>query len=109
MLDDNTKNQIDKLQDTRKDFDSVLMNVDKMFENTMAVQSEIDKINEIRKKIQMVTENLSALSEENAAASEETTASANMVVQSMDQLNDATQEISALAARLTDIISYFRD
>lgn len=109
VLDDNTRNQIDKLQDTRKDFDSVLMNVDKMFESTMAVQSEIDKINEIRKKIQMVTENLSALSEENAAASEETTASANMVVQSMDQLNDATQEISALAARLTDIISYFRD
>ncbi len=109
VLDDNTKNQIDKLQDTRKDFDSVLMNVDKMFESTMAVQTEIDKINEIRKKIQMVTENLSALSEENAAASQETTASTNMVVQSMDQLNEATQEISALSARLTDIISYFRD
>lgn len=109
LLDDNTKKQIDKLETTRKDFDTVLANVNKMFENTLAVQAEVEKINTIRKTIENIVENLSALSEENAASSEETTASANMVVASMEQLNASTQEISALSSELAEIISYFKD
>ncbi len=109
VLSQNTKQQIEKLQSTRKDFDGVLQNVNLMFEKTMAVQNEITKINEIRGKIEVIIENLSAVSEENAASSEETTASTNMVVQSMEQLNASTQEISALAAELAKIISYFHD
>lgn len=109
LLSQNTKQQIDKLQGTRKDFDSVLQNVNLMFEKTMAVQNEIAKINEVRTKIEEIIENLSAVSEENAASSEETTASTNMVVQSMQQLNASTQEITALATELAKIISYFHD
>ena len=109
LLSDNAKNQIDKLEATRKDFDAMLTNVDKMFENTMAVQAEVDKINVLRGTIEGIVENLSALSEENAASSEETTASANMVVSSMEQLSASTQEISALATELADIISYFKE
>lgn len=109
LLSQNTKQQIDKLQGTRKDFDGVIQNVNLMFEKTKAVQNEIAKINEIRRKIEEIIENLSAVSEENAASSEETTASTSMVVQSMQQLNASTQEISALATELARIISYFRD
>lgn len=109
LLNDNTKKQIDKLETTRKDFDTVLANVNKMFDNTLAVQAEIEKINAIRKTIESIVENLSALSEENAASSEETTASANMVVASMEQLSASTQEISSLATELAEIISYFKD
>ena len=109
LLNDNTKRQIDKLETTRKDFDTVLENVNKMFENTLAVQAEIDKINGIRKNIESIVENLSALSEENAASSEQTTASASMVVASMEQLSGSTQEISNLASELAEIISYFKD
>ena len=109
VLSQNTKQQIDKLQSTRKDFDGVLRNVNLMFEKTMVVQNEIAKINDIRRKIEEIIENLSAVSEENAASSEETTASTNMVVQSMQQLNASTQEISELATELAKIISYFHD
>lgn len=109
MLSQNTKQQIDKLQSTRKDFDGVVRNVNLMFEKTMVVQDEISKINEIRRKIEEIIENLSAVSEENAASSEETTASTSMVVQSMQQLNASTQEITALATELARIISYFHD
>lgn len=109
LLSQNTKQQIDKLQSTRKDFDGVLKNVNLMFEKTMGVQNEIAKINEIRRKIEEIIENLSAVSEENAASSEETTASTSMVVQSMQQLNASTQEISALATELAKIISYFHE
>ena len=109
LLSDNAKKQIDKLEMTRKDFDIVLDNVNKMFENTLAVQAEIEKINEIRRNIEGIIENLSALSEENAASSEETTASANMVVASMEQLNMSTQEISNLANELADVIAYFKE
>lgn len=109
MLSDNAKNQIDKLEATRKDFDTMLDNVNKMFENTLAVQDEIKKINEIRRNIEGIVENLSALSEENAASSEQTTASANMVVASMEQLSASTQEISSLATELVNIISYFKE
>ena len=109
LLSDNAKNQIDKLEATREDFDTMLTNVNKMFENTIAVQQEIEKINDIRKNIEGIVENLSALSEENAASSQETTASASMVVQSMEQLNTSTQEIGSLATELAEIISYFKD
>lgn len=109
LLSDNAKNQIDKLEATRKDFDVMLANVEKMFENTMAVQAEVDKINILRATIEGIVENLSALSEENAASSEETTASANMVVASMEQLSVSTQEISSLATELAEIISYFKE
>lgn len=107
VLSDNTKKQIDKLRSTQKDFNNVLSNVHLMFEKTMNVQTEITRINEIRKKIEEIVENLSALSEENAASSEQTTASANMVVQSMEQLNASTQEMNEIAAKLAEIISYF--
>lgn len=109
VLSQNTKQQIDKLQSTRKDFDGVLQNVNLMFGKTMAVKDEIARINEIRRKIEEIIENLSAVSEENAASSEETTASTAMVVQSMQQLNASTQEISTLATELAKIISYFHD
>lgn len=108
LLNDNTKAQIDKLQATREDFDVVLENVNKMFENTLAVQTEIEKIDKIRDTIEGLVENLSALSEENAASTEETTASANIVVQSMEQLSASTQEISSLASELAEAISYFK-
>ena len=107
ILSNNTKKQIDKLRSTQKDFNNVLSNVHLMFEKTMNVQTEITRINEIRKKIEEIVENLSALSEENAASSEQTTASANMVVQSMEQLNASTQEMNEIAAKLAEIISYF--
>jgi len=107
LLSENTKNQIDKLRSTQKDFNNVLSNVNLMFERTMNVQAEVAKINEVRKKIEEIVENLSALSEENAASSEQTTASTSMVVQSMEQLNASTQEISELAAKLAEVISYF--
>lgn len=109
LLDQNAKQQIEKLQGTRKDFDGVVQNVNHMFEKTMSVQREIAKINEIRGKIEEIIENLSAVSEENAASSEETTASATMVVQSMQQLNASTQEINTLAMDLAKVISYFHD
>lgn len=109
LLDQNAKQQIEKLQGTRKDFDGVVQNVNLMFEKTMSVQREIAKINEIRGKIEEIIENLSAVSEENAASSEETTASATMVVQSMQQLNASTQEINTLAMDLANVISYFHD
>lgn len=109
LLSDNAKSQIDKLESTRKDFDAMLSNVEKMFENTMAVQAEVEKINALRGTIEGIVENLSALSEENAASSEETTASANMVVASMEQLSASTQEITSLATELAEIISYFKD
>ncbi len=107
LLSNNTKNQIEKLRNTQKDFNNVLSNVNIMFERTMNVQAEIAKINEVRRKIEEVVENLSALSEENATSSEETTASTSMVTQSVEQLNASTQEISALATKLAEIISYF--
>lgn len=109
LLDQNTKNQIDKLETTRKDFDTMLDNVDKMYEKTLAVQEEIKKINELRRNIDGIVEGLSALSEENAASSQETTASANMVVASMEQLSTSTQEINSLAAELAEIIAYFKE
>ena len=109
QLDQNTKNQIDKLESTRKDFDAMLDNVNRMFENTMAVQAEIDKINVIRKNIEGIVENLSALSQENTASSEETTASANIVATSMEQLSHSTHQIKSLALELADIISYFKE
>lgn len=109
LLSDNAKSQIDKLESTRKDFDAMLANVEKMFENTMAVQAEVEKINVLRGTIEGIVENLSALSEENAASSEETTASASIVVASMEQLSASTQEISSLATELAEIISYFKE
>lgn len=108
LLSDNAKNQIGKLEVTRKDFDVMLANVNKMFESIVAVQAEVEKINVLRGTIEGIVENLSALSEENAASSEETTASTNMVVSSMEQLNVSTQEISSLATELAEIISYFK-
>lgn len=109
LLSENTKNQIDKLEITRTDFNTMLENVNRMFECTLAVQTEIKKINEIRKVIEGIVENLSALSEENAASSEETTASASVVAASMEQLSESTQEISSLATELAEIISYFKE
>ena len=109
LLNQNTKNQIVKLETTRNDFDSMLVNVNKMFENTLAVQEEIKKINEIRKTIEGIVENLSALSQENAASSQETTASASIVAASMEQLSQSTQQINSLAVELTEIISYFKE
>lgn len=109
LLDTNTRQQIEKLQATQKDFNNVIGNVNLMFEKTMAVQAEISKINDVRVKIEGIIENLSALSEENAASSEETTASANIVAQAMEQLNASTEEISALAAELAEVIAYFHE
>lgn len=109
VLDQNTKNQIDKLEVTRKDFDSMLSNVNQMFKNTMAVQEEIEKINEIRHSIEGIVKNLSALSEENAASSQETMASASMVSDFMEQLSQSAQEIKNLAGELAEIISYFKE
>lgn len=109
LLSDNTKNQIDKLEITRTDFNTMLENVNRMFECTRAVQSEIKKINKIRKTIEGIVEDLSALSEENAASSQETTASASVVAASMEQLSESTQEISSLATELAEIISYFKE
>lgn len=109
LLENNTRNQIEKLQYTQKDFNNVLNNVNLMFEKTMRVQAEIKKINEIRVKIEEIIENLSALSEENAASSEETTASTNIVAEAMEQLNASTEEISALAAELVEVIAYFHE
>lgn len=109
LLDQNTKNQIDKLEVTRKDFDSMLSNVNQMFKNTMAVQEEIEKINEIRHSIEGIVKNLSALSEENAASSQETMASASMVSDFMEQLSQSAQEIKNLAGELAEIISYFKE
>lgn len=109
MLSENTKNQIDKLEITRKDFNIMLENVNRMFDHTIAVQTEIRKINEIRKTIEGIVENLSALSEENAASSQQTTASASVVAASMEQLSESTQEISSLAIELAEIIAYFKE
>ena len=109
LLNMNTKNQIDKLETTREDFDIVLENVNRMFENTLAVQAEIEKINSIRKKIDGIVESLSALSEENAASSQETTSSASIVTESMEQLSQSTQQINSLATELAEIISYFKE
>ena len=109
MLSENTKNQIDKLEITRKDFNIMMENVNRMFDHTIAVQTEIRKINEIRKTIEGIVENLSALSEENAASSQQTTASASVVAASMEQLSESTQEISSLASELAEIIAYFKE
>jgi len=109
LLDENTQKQIEKLEATRNDFDNVVSNVNLMFEKTMSVQAEVNKINEVRVKIEEIIENLSALSEENAASSQETTASTNIVAEAMEQLNASTEEISALAMELVDIIAYFHE
>lgn len=109
MLNENTRNQIDKLEITRKDFNIMLENVNRMFDCTRAVQTEIKKINEIRITIEGIVENLSALSEENAASSQQTTASASVVAASMEQLSESTQEINSLASELAEIISYFKE
>ena len=108
ILDNNTKNQIEKLRSTQQDFNNVLTNIHHMFERTMTVQAEINKINEVRSKIEGIVENLSALSEENAASSQQTTASTSMVVQSMEQLNASTHEINEIATKLAEIMSYFQ-
>lgn len=109
VLNVNTKQQIEKLETTQKDFNTVFADVNLMFEKTLNVQAEIVKINEIRLQIEDVIQSLSALSQENAAASEETTASIEVVVHSMEELNASTQEISELAAKLKEVISYFHE
>lgn len=109
VLNVNTKQQIEKLETTQKNFNTVLADVNLMFEKTLNVQAEIMKINEIRLQIEDVIQSLSALSQENAAASEETTASIEVVVHSMEELNASTQEISELATKLTEVISYFHE
>lgn len=109
VLNVNTKQQIEKLETTQKDFNTVFDDVNLMFEKTLNVQAEIVKINEIRLQIEDVIQSLSALSQENAAASEETTASIEVVVHSMEELNASTQEISELATKLKEVISYFHE
>lgn len=109
VLNVNTKQQIEKLETTQKDFNTVFADVNLMFEKTLNVQAEIVKINEIRLQIEDVIQSLSALSQENAAASEETTASIEVVVHSMEELNASTQEISELATKLKEVISYFHE
>lgn len=107
VLKGNANEQINKLEVTRKDFNKVVSDVGEMFERTSAVKDEIENITVARDKIQIVIESLSAISQENAASSEETTATTNIVVSAMDELNSFTESIRALAKKLDEIIAYF--
>lgn len=107
VLKGNANEQINKLEVTRRDFNSVVSEVGEMFERTKAVKEEVEQITVARDKLQLVIESLSAISEENAASSEETTAVANLVVSAMGDLNSSTEEIKKLATQLEEIIAYF--
>lgn len=107
ILNENTNNQINKLEVTRIDFDRVISDINTIYDKVNIIHSEIIKVNVERTRIEGITENLSALSEENAASSEQTTASANLVVEQMNDLSDYSERIKEISNELTRIISYF--
>lgn len=108
-LENYANQQNDKLAATRKNFDGVVNNVNLMFEKTSVVSEEIGRIDELKDRISRMVESLSDISEENAAASEETTATATVVAQLMEDLNNSTKRMNELAEELRGSVSYFGD
>lgn len=108
VLNNNTNDQIAKLEETSRDFEGMRMDVAKIFDETAEIQAEIEKIAGIKVKIVQIIEGLSAISQENAASSEETTASANVVVASMEELSQSAQRIGELAEELGEFVAYFK-
>lgn len=99
--------QADSVMDTEKKFNLIADNIQNMDGHCQKLSESTEEMEENKNVIIGVVNNLSAISQENAACMEEAAASVEEQTKSIQVVSDSSQQVAALAEKLTEEINQF--
>lgn len=102
------KEQYEKLDATRKQFENVNTGIVSSREETLEINGSAKACNASREKVVDIIQNLSAISQENAASSQETTASMEELNATISLLAESAGELKKVAQSLSESIEFFQ-
>ena len=82
--------------------------IDKTIEGLGEISRRTNQMDGARQEVVDVVESLSAIAEENAASTEETSASVTMVNELMNDINDASKNVSGIAEDMDKELGIFK-
>lgn len=100
--------QIEKLDNTKTAFDSVILQINDIGNNTRTVYDNMNNITDVKNSVSDITESLSAVSQQTSASAEEVSASATIVNDNMAGLNEMSNNLNLSAKKLEELASFFR-
>ncbi|MCR5735227.1 MAG: methyl-accepting chemotaxis protein [Lachnospiraceae bacterium] len=106
-LNESFRSQGEQIISTQQDMEAMSENVIVVSENSRSIRSMIKNLESAKESLVDIVESLSAISEENAASSQETSASMTELGTTFAVINESASQLQALAADLTETISYF--
>ena len=101
------ENQSAQMEATRDNMESMARGVISVAESAEAIAAKIEGLTNAKDTLVGIVSDLSAISEENAASTQETNASMEELNATFNIINDSANNLQALAAELSEIISYF--
>lgn len=102
------KEQQEKLDATKHQFESVNVGIMSSREETMEINDQAKACDDSREKVIDIIQNLSAISEENAASSQETMASMQELNDTIGILAESAGSLKKLAEDLSESIGFFQ-
>ena len=100
--------QIEKLDNTKTAFDSVILQINDIGSNTQTVYDNMNNITDVKNSVSDITESLSAVSQQTSASAEEVSASATIVNDNMAGLNEMSNNLNLSAKKLEELAAFFR-
>ena len=97
-----------QLEDTKNNMETMNGNVVKVKDTSADITGRVAELTDAKNGLMEIISDLSAISEENAASTEETNASMEELNATFTLISESATKLQALAADLTDTISYFR-
>ena len=92
----------------QKDIEEMAENMSVVSDRSGSISEMVRNLENAKESLTDVVENLSAISEENAASTEQTSISMNELDSTFEVINESATQLRALAADLTETISYFK-
>ncbi len=106
-LNDAFNEQNAQLNNTKKDMDGVVVNVNNVDDSTRTIADKVQLLNNLKVSFNDIISELSAISQQNAASSEETTASMEELNATFALISEAASELKGLANALDEKMNYF--
>ena len=105
---DNTKEQAEKLNATKLVFDSLTTGVDSVTDVSDKIQSQAAALEKLKEEISDMVNTLASISEENAASCEETSASMQVLNDTINTCTNDTNQLVEMSEMLQKLAGHFK-
>lgn len=99
--------QNNRLNSTKSDMDTVVVNVNNVDDSTKQIAHKVHLLNELKTSFSDIISELSAISQQNAASTEETNASMEELNATFSVISSAADDLRKMAETLNEKMDYF--